>query len=489
MASVPLQLEVNNQLLSIDPEWIPRWKFLIDYTTEEFIQDNVMQWTYSSEDELREWVRLNEDMDSLITLEEGVKYENKRPLSSVWRTVDFMSPTSLEYLRILYIDDKVNIGDRKRLYTEIGLYTRITKHKEKMNNSLFTSDSAYPIRIIHGNFNLYFDPIYEHYPNQEHEFTTEDKDKLLKIEWINVLTGIMVYTLMNVPQYFSIELGWESMPWNEVLDMVPCPDFFTVHGTDSSLLLLSNNYDKNDVKYVDKTYYALAGRDMEELVKYDDTTKTVNQPNASTSYSRVAVSGIRIKIDHYPLFLLREQNKYPEQHAILHTILQTKLTITSTLNKRSEFYGLTSSYNLSLRPNSTLSQLHQQIVDAGFSPVLKGGKITDFAPIPRLFTDTTHFFYPLYVSSLITLNALYRGKLLEDTTDIRRKDLLKASDFEEIVRYCSKTIGTIVLERASELLLEYYNKMEEKDNRIIKFIEVVIQVTEEVGSLPYQIMP
>ena len=496
MASVPLQLEVNNQLLSIDPEWISRWKFLIDYTTEEFIQDNVMRWTYSSENELKEWIQLNEDMDGLITLEEGVKYENKHPLSSVWRTVDFMTPTSLEYLRVLYIDEKVIIGDRKRLYAEIGLYTRITRNRTKKNNHLFTTHTAYPRKLIHSNFSLYLDPIYEYRFFDDYDsdkrvaLTEEQKDKLLSIEWVNVLTGIMVHTLSNVSHNVSAELPWDLMPWIDVLDLVPCPDFFTISTTDALLFLVDRDeeFDPNNPAFTDKTYYALAGRTTEEFVPYSNsnTTRTISGPSSSGYTS----SGVKISLQHYPLFLLQEQNLHPERHTILHTMDQTYLSIISPLSNIPQFYDLTSSYNLSLRPNRTIDQLLKQIVDSGFSPVLTGGRITDFAAVPiGLFNDQVHYFYPLFVSSLFNLNALYRGKLLRDKDVMRRMDYLKVIEFEESVRYCAKTIGTVVLGQASELLLEYYGVMENKDEKIITFVEIVIKVTEEVGTIPFQEMP
>ena len=69
-----IQLLVNNKKVPILPQWVSRWSFFSDITSE--IGDNhVIEWTYTGEEELKLWLKLNERMDRFDSVN-GLQEEN-----------------------------------------------------------------------------------------------------------------------------------------------------------------------------------------------------------------------------------------------------------------------------------------------------------------------------------------------------------------------------------------------------------------------------
>ena len=137
-----MDIRVGEITRSIPETWISRWKFLIDY--HDFITqgrdgshsvntaENVVEWTYSDIADLDNWIRLNESIDSVTEKRKGTPtapllwpYDRDwQFLSSIWKIVEFMSPTSNEYMLHIAIDKELSIRIREEAYERLGRVVR-----------------------------------------------------------------------------------------------------------------------------------------------------------------------------------------------------------------------------------------------------------------------------------------------------------------------------------------------------------------------------
>lgn len=115
----------------IPQTWVDRWNALKDY---QEAHGNKMDWSYTSEDELRLWITLNQYMDEgrqkldawdkeTYTLSSKL-YSKFISASSIMRVLLFMNAVDGEYLLSVHIDEDLPSRWRKQLYKELGRYVR-----------------------------------------------------------------------------------------------------------------------------------------------------------------------------------------------------------------------------------------------------------------------------------------------------------------------------------------------------------------------------
>src|SRR5437899_4360556 len=137
-------LTVGKKYIIVLKEWIPRWGFLNDLVTDKDVykgQDIV--WTYTPISDLITWAELNIIMDEKDN-------EVSILLSSIRNVVQYMSPTSAEYLMYVRFKDYGTEKERIELYQQLGRYIRE-----------YRPDQPYMVEIPYGsyrNFNIHLDP-------------------------------------------------------------------------------------------------------------------------------------------------------------------------------------------------------------------------------------------------------------------------------------------------------------------------------------------
>lgn len=208
-------------IVRIDAAWIPRWTFLHDLVYE--MNPGMVRWSRTGLDQLISWIELNERMDHCYEEMGYSKYRKLLPISSMREVIDFMLPSSNDYLLFCYIDEDLPFSRRQSLYQDLGRLIRSNRLMFSYNRVIT------PTRFIHHNFYLASDPAYGVVKNgvmiPMSEYPEELRDAVLQSP-LNVITGI-VHTARSLVLSSHTrteikilhELPWDAIRWHDVLDM------------------------------------------------------------------------------------------------------------------------------------------------------------------------------------------------------------------------------------------------------------------------------
>lgn len=112
-----IRLLVDNKIVHVPVDWIPRWIALLDLVTDlgpkngDYNTMEPIPWTSSTHDNVQDWVALN------IILNEEKKPDIVFNLSRCWTTIQYMNASNTDYLNYCYIDDKVPQKNRRIVRT------------------------------------------------------------------------------------------------------------------------------------------------------------------------------------------------------------------------------------------------------------------------------------------------------------------------------------------------------------------------------------
>src|SRR5437899_2939648 len=153
MTTVPttITLTVDKKKVKIFSDWIPRWQFLVDWT-EEWGNTDII-WKSTSYNDISVWVEVNKLMDKYPN-QDAKKYKNVL-LSDCWKTIQYMNPIGIDYLRFCIIDGRIGVNDRKRLYEQVGRSVRTAGIRYD-----YSGYDNYSEAGLHGNLSLWKDPVY-----------------------------------------------------------------------------------------------------------------------------------------------------------------------------------------------------------------------------------------------------------------------------------------------------------------------------------------
>lgn len=225
-----MELLVDNTTISVPEQWIRRWQFLSDYhdfttrdlpiNTEE-PQSNVLEWKYTPLAEVEQWVLLNQNMDKYREGYEdygdklylvGGELPPSIPLSSLYKTVDFMLPYTDEFLFYTHIDKKLSPSVRSKLYDRLG---RATEEWGVAHGG--NQEAVYEVFNLEGAFSPISSESRELSIVGEHPIIVEAMNKINSLPFLRIL-GI----LRNSYQEKRSEPGDAivSVDWSEMRDLV-----------------------------------------------------------------------------------------------------------------------------------------------------------------------------------------------------------------------------------------------------------------------------
>lgn len=231
MSQNGLDLVVGNDTYHVRPEWIPRWIYLSELAIRGV---NRVEWRESSSTEIQQWIRLNERMDYRedATIDHHANPNTKwtlLPVSSFWRTLQYMEPEAGDYLLSIYIDPDLTIDQRLRYYIDLGYVIRtIGVQYPYATNSLH-------VNYIHNNCNLYRDLAYG---IRLRGFIPRSllgpmvMKEVLRSD-LNTLTGILhtawifQHSVDYIPEVvYGEEIPWELIRWRDMVEL--CPQAFVL---------------------------------------------------------------------------------------------------------------------------------------------------------------------------------------------------------------------------------------------------------------------
>lgn len=201
--SQPFILTRGKERVVVKRSWITRWSFLSDLVDELHV--TTAEWNYTPFSQLRLWARVNEGMDRSRAPAPLVA------LSSIWDTIDFMSPSDASYLQYVEIDSALPDGLRRGLYDELGSLIR-----RRGERPIYLQNDVSCGAALYYHFDLYHDPAYGVAVDSDRtlylqQMPEEVQELVLSIP-NGIITGIMHQTYLK-SMADSSPLGEEEIPW------------------------------------------------------------------------------------------------------------------------------------------------------------------------------------------------------------------------------------------------------------------------------------
>lgn len=265
-------LVVEKAKVRVPAEWLPRWTFLQDIVSDMGVSE--IEWTRTGLQELIPWIELNERMDRAENRVDNLVYQHPTllPISSMDQVVSFMLPVDANYLLQCYIDEDVPFARRHDLYRDLGHWIRSRVLIFSYNSRLARSDY-----VIHRDLDLNEDMAYGvHYHSRvilPQDLPEGILEAILRSP-LNVVTGIVHtgWILSRTKAYPASEsrlldeVPWDTIRWNDLLDMVPNAQVNTMLPTIFYLVLTGIRFPDWDRSGLEHIGEALAASSADDII-------------------------------------------------------------------------------------------------------------------------------------------------------------------------------------------------------------------------------
>lgn len=457
-------------IFKIPVELAQGWRYF-NPESEEFHTNNFFL-PFSSA-QVRLWIALveimKEDKDSGYARDKmpiSKTYPFYQPLIS-WHIVqpiaDFLLPISNQWMAYATI---VN-GDKEAFATQ-GRYIRSTGVERAYHR--ITKE---PIHLVYNNFFIRYDPAYSFekivhtYDSPNRVFpiyeplVDDELEEILNISELNIISGILQSAYLKLLSNFITE--WNGYPLDEELppELVDWSVVVTLKNP-HILSTLTNTYEpmkritainainegnKGTITFIDQAYAK------------GEITISPRFNMVRSEYSLYS-SRRRFVIDIYEKgFICPISNTY---QLAVYSVLAEAMMTKWTLSGKNE------------------SQILRRFNDCGLGPILSGGtikNIKDFTVIlpPRQGEVISNIDTLVPVMNLFML---YRSNLVSKERRVVTKEAIDEKDFDEIIAYGIKYLGSDNMITIAVACVNVYNIMKKPDQRLLTFATLIDKYTE-----------